>query len=130
MLRPPRSVEPAPSHEFVTLDEALQLAALEIEEDNLALRRDQAGAALLYVSGMRAGALGSLPLEAVDVTSRTIKQWPSLGVRTKIEMSPLPGGCANSSPLRAWRPGSVHFARLREPKIVRPPKMHWPDDLE
>jgi len=82
-LRPPRSVEPAPSHEFVTLDEALQLAALEIEEDNLALRRDQAGAALLYVSGMRAGALGSLPLEAVDVTGRTIKQWPSLGVRTK-----------------------------------------------
>jgi len=82
-LRPPRSVEPAPSHEFVTLDEALQLAALEIEENNLALRRDQAGAALLYVSGMRVGALGSLPLEAVDVPSRTIKQWPSLGVRTK-----------------------------------------------
>ena len=82
-LRLPRSVEPAASHEFVTLDEALQLAALEIEKDNLALRRDQAGAALLYVSGMRAGALGSLPLEAVDVTGRTIKQWPSLGVRTK-----------------------------------------------
>jgi len=82
-LRPPRSVQSAPSHEFVALDEALQLAALEIEEENLALRRDQAGAALLYVSGMRASALGSLPLEAVDVASRTIKQWPSLGVRTK-----------------------------------------------
>jgi len=143
-LRPPRSVEPPPNHEFVTLDEALQLAALKIEENNLALRRDQAGAALLYVSGMRAGALGSLPLEAVDVSGRTIKQWPSLGVRTKngktasgthsygrachpplcgthrlsavgasrrfrptrlglIEMSPLPGGCASSSPPLACR---------------------------
>ena len=83
MLRPPRTVEPAPSHVFVTLDEALELAALEIDEQNLALRRDQAGSALLYVSGMRAGALGSLPLEAVDVPGRRIEQWPSLGVRTK-----------------------------------------------
>ena len=41
-LRPPRSVQPALHHEFVTLDEALQLDALEIEENNLALRRDQA----------------------------------------------------------------------------------------
>ncbi len=27
--------------------------------------------------------LGSLPIQAVDVKSRTIKQWPDLGVRTK-----------------------------------------------
>jgi hypothetical protein len=32
---------------------------------------------------MRAGALASLPLEAVDVEERTVRQWPSLGVRTK-----------------------------------------------
>jgi hypothetical protein len=32
---------------------------------------------------MRAGALGSLPIEALDLANRTVKQWPSLGVATK-----------------------------------------------
>ena len=82
-LRAPKTVEPAPDHEFVTLDEVLKLPSLEIDDSNLALRRDQAGAAMLFVSGMRVGALGSLPLEAVDLPNRTIKQWPALGVRTK-----------------------------------------------
>jgi hypothetical protein len=39
-LRPPRTVEPAPRHEFVTLDEVLQLAAMKIEGNDLVLRRD------------------------------------------------------------------------------------------
>ena len=82
-LRPPRGVRPSPDHQFVTLDEVKWLAALSIGEDDLVLRRDQAGAAMLFVSGMRAGALGSLPIEAVDVTNRTVRQWPALGVRTK-----------------------------------------------
>lgn len=82
-LRPPRMVGPTPIHVYVTLEEALQLAALPIDEDDLALRRDQAGAALLYVSGMRASALGSLPLQAIDVAARSVRQWPTLGVRTK-----------------------------------------------
>jgi len=38
---------------------------------------------MLFVSGMRAGALGSLPIEALDLANRTVKQWPSLGVATK-----------------------------------------------
>jgi integrase len=82
-LRPPRSVQPAPKHEFVTLDEVKQLAALKVPEQDLALRRDQAAASLLFVSGMRAGALGSLPIEALDLPNRAVKQWPSLGVATK-----------------------------------------------
>ncbi len=86
-LRPPRGVTPAPDHEYVTLEEVMQLAVVEIDEGDLALRRDQAGAALLYLSGMRGGALGSLPLEAVDVKERMIRQWPSLGVRTKNDKS-------------------------------------------
>jgi len=86
-LRPPRNVQPATDHVFVTLDEAKQLSALEIPEDNLVLRRDQAGAAMLFVSGMRAGALGSLPIEAVDLANRTVKQWPALGVATKNDKS-------------------------------------------
>ncbi len=81
-LRPPRTIQQMHEHEFVTLDEALQLAAMNTKGD-LALQRDVAGAAMLYISGMRAGALGSLPIEAVDLASRTIKQWPSLGVQTK-----------------------------------------------
>ncbi len=82
-LHPPRAAQIEKAHVFVTLDEALQLARLPIPEEDLALRRDQAAAALLFVSGMRVGALGSLPLEAVDIPNRTIQQWPSLGVRTK-----------------------------------------------
>lgn len=82
-LRPPRSVEPPADHEFVTLAEVQQLMAMPIDEDDLALRRDQAGAALLFLSGMRAGAFGTLPIAAVDLSSRTLKQWPSLGVETK-----------------------------------------------
>jgi integrase len=83
VLRPPRHVPSAREHIFVTLDEIKHLAGLEIPEDNLVLRRDQAGAVMLFVSGMRAGALGSLPIEAVDLPNRTIKQWTSLGVATK-----------------------------------------------
>ena len=39
-LRPPRSVEQTTEHEFVTLDEVLQLSTLRIDEDDLALCRD------------------------------------------------------------------------------------------
>jgi site-specific recombinase XerC len=74
-LRPPRSVEQTAEHEFVTLDEALQLSTLKIDEGDLALRRDQAGTALLFLSGIRATAFGTLPIGAVNLTDRTIKQW-------------------------------------------------------
>jgi integrase len=83
LVAPRRDGPPAPDHEFVTLEEAILLATLEIDEDNLALRRDRAGVSMLYLSGMRGGALASLPIEAVDVDAREVRQWPSLGVRTK-----------------------------------------------
>lgn len=54
-----------------------------MDESDLALRRDKAAAALLFLSGMRAGALVSLTIDCVDVVNRTIKQWPTLGVKTK-----------------------------------------------
>jgi integrase len=60
-----------------------ELVALEIPEGDIALQRDQAAAALLYLSGMRAGALVSLPIKAIDLGEREVRQWPSLGVRTK-----------------------------------------------
>ncbi len=82
-LCPPRQIQPQKEHVFVALEEVLQLATLETETSDLARQRDQAAAALLYVSGMRAGALGSLPLQSIDVQNREVKQWPSLGVKTK-----------------------------------------------
>lgn len=84
-LRPPRHPQrlSPEEHVFVTLDEVLTLVKTPLAENNLALRRDQAAAAMLYLSGMRASAFCSLPLEAVDLTTRTLKQWPSVGVKTK-----------------------------------------------
>jgi integrase len=86
-LRPPRAPEPPQDHEFVGLDEMLKLASLEIDEDGLILHRDLAAACLLFLSGMRGGALVSLPIEAIDLPKKTIQQWPSLGVRTKMGKS-------------------------------------------
>ena len=82
-LRPPRSVQPAEDHEFVSLEEIQHIAALQIDPTDLALHRDQAAAVMLFLSGMRAGAFSTLPICAVDLSTRTIKQWPSLGVETK-----------------------------------------------
>lgn len=82
-LRPPRGIQPANNHEYVTLDEVTRLASVEFDQENLVQQRDRAGAVLLFLSGMRVSALGTLPLEAVDIANRTVRQWPSLGVRTK-----------------------------------------------
>jgi len=88
-LRPPKIAPPADQHQFVTLDEVRQIAALSIADDNLALRRDRAAAIMLYLSGMRAGAFGTLPISAVDLQQRAIRQWPSLGVATKNSKSAI-----------------------------------------
>jgi integrase len=82
-LRPPRKRNSRNEHVFVSLDEVLQIARLKIPPDDLATRRDQASAALLFLSGMRAGAFTTLPLEAVDLETMKIRQWPELGVHTK-----------------------------------------------
>jgi integrase len=84
-LSPPRSTRGKDEHEhiFVTLDEIVRLVDAQLLAGDLTVQRDQAGAAMLFLSGMRAGALASLPLEAVDLANRSIKQWPALGVRTK-----------------------------------------------
>ena len=86
-LCPPRGSDVVDEHVYVTLDEVRQLIALPVPADDLALLRDQAGAALLYLSGMRAGAFGTLPLAAINVHTHEIKQWPSLEVETKNDKS-------------------------------------------
>lgn len=82
-LCPPRSTDQQPAeHQFVTLDQVRELIVPDAGDD-LALQRDQAAAAMLFLSGMRSSAFGSLPIEAVDLENWSVKQWPSLGVRTK-----------------------------------------------
>jgi hypothetical protein len=51
-LRPPRIRESSNEHEYVSLEEVLQLIAVPQEDDDLALLRDQAAAAMLFLSGM------------------------------------------------------------------------------
>jgi site-specific recombinase XerD len=86
-LRPPRLPEAQREHVFVTLEEVRHLTQLPAQADDLAQLRDRAMTAFLFLSGMRAGAFGSLPISAVDLAERQIKQWPSLGVHTKNGLS-------------------------------------------
>jgi site-specific recombinase XerC len=82
-LQVPRHSQSAANHVFVTLEEVRKIAALKIDENDFALRRDQAAATMLFLSGMRSGAFVTLPIQAVDLDQRTIKQQPVLGVHTK-----------------------------------------------
>jgi integrase len=70
-------------HEFITLDEIMVLAHLNIPEDNHMLLREQAACCMLFLSAMRSNAFGSLPIRAVDLKNMAIHQWPKWGVRTK-----------------------------------------------
>lgn len=82
-LRPPRLPGKVAENIFVTAEEVIQLATYPIPESDLGLKRDQAAAAMLFLSGMRAGAFATLPINAVDIHKMTIKQWPEIGVKTK-----------------------------------------------
>ena len=86
-LRTPRGAQTVVDHQFITLEEVQRLAHLTIADDDLALRRDRAAAILLFLSGIRAGAFSTLPIDAVDLPNRTIRQWTSLGVETKNDKS-------------------------------------------
>ncbi|MFC1936787.1 tyrosine recombinase XerC [Chloroflexota bacterium] len=79
----PKAVKESDNRTLVTIEDMLQIATLEIPLEDLALRRDQAAAAMLFLSGMRASAFVTLPIEAVDLENNSIKQWTKLGVRTK-----------------------------------------------
>ncbi len=82
-LRAPRTRENNEEHEYVSLEEVLLLIAVPNDEDDLALVRDKAAAAMLFLSGARASAFTTLPVSAVDLLARTLRQWPELGVATK-----------------------------------------------
>jgi integrase len=89
---------------FYDLAELQTLAAARFD-DELVLQRAQAAACLQFLSGMRVGALASLPLAAIDLPNRRVHQWTTLGVRTKgrktatTTLLDLPELLA---PVRAW----------------------------
>jgi site-specific recombinase XerC len=82
-LRAPKMIERPTEHEAVTLKEVRAMAEAPVGTGRE--RRIRAAAVFLFLSGMRVGAFSTLPLEAVDLEKRTVKQWPSLGVRTKFK---------------------------------------------
>ena len=81
-LKAPRNLMPeSKQHEAVTLEEIRAIAAAPTNA--LWEQRVKAAAIFLFLSGMRIGAFVTLPLSAVDLKTRTVKQWPQLGVKTK-----------------------------------------------
>lgn len=83
-LVPPRHIsngELLPKRKIYTLDDMMRIA--DVVPTDLRETRAQAGACMLFISGMRPGALGSIPIYAVNVQSLTLQQLPSLGVKTK-----------------------------------------------
>jgi integrase len=84
-LQAPTGISEPKDHQFISLQEVSKLATSKLPQDLIVYQRDQAAAAMLFLSGMRAGSFVSLPIKAVDINQRQIKQWPSLGVRTKFK---------------------------------------------
>lgn len=82
-LRVPRlEVEPS-KHDAVTYDEILAIASAPAV--TLVDRRIRASAVFWFLSGIRIGAFVSLPVSAVDLSDLSVKQYPKLGVRTKLK---------------------------------------------
>lgn len=80
-LRPRRKHRTPREPEHYTLEEVLALVSLPAE--TLRLRREIAAVAFLFLSGARVGAFVTLPIKAIDVKDRSVRQWPELGVETK-----------------------------------------------
>jgi len=83
-LRPSRSMRQTsrlPARTYYTIEEVIHICTAPV--DGLRLQRAQAGAALLFLSGMRADALASIPISCVDLARKEIRQLPEFGVRTK-----------------------------------------------
>jgi site-specific recombinase XerC len=80
-VKSPRLESDAKEHEAVTIEEMFAVASAPVY--SLRDRRIQAAACFWFLSGIRIGAFVTLPILAVNLEDRSIKQWPSLGVQTK-----------------------------------------------
>jgi site-specific recombinase XerD len=72
----------AREHETFTLEEVREI--MQLTPRSLGEERDRAAVAFLFLSGMRVTAFSTLPVKAVDLATRQVKQWPSMGVLTKL----------------------------------------------
>lgn len=84
LLQPPRHIRidsRLPVRQYWTLDDVRRIAAVPTE--TLRQQRAQVGVCMLFLSGMRADALASIPISCVDIPNRTLYQLPEQGVRTK-----------------------------------------------
>ncbi len=82
-LKPPRMTIEVREHEAVTIEEIRAIARAPAK--TVGERRIRAAAVFWFLSGIRIGAFVSLPLSAIDLQQRSVKQWPKLGVRTKFK---------------------------------------------
>jgi len=67
--------------EYVSFEEIQKIA--ESPTESVMERRTQAAAVIMFLTGIRVGALVTLPIKAVDLENRFVYQYPSLGVHTK-----------------------------------------------
>jgi site-specific recombinase XerD len=84
LLQPPRHVRMdsrLPVREFWTLDNVHKIVAVSTE--TLREERGKVAVCMLFLSGMRADALASIPIACVDLDRKAIYQLPERGVRTK-----------------------------------------------
>lgn len=81
-LRLGRFAETVRERELYTIEE-VQAIVRPALTDGLREQRDKAAVALMFLSGMRVGALVTLPIKALDLEHLAVKQWPELGVATK-----------------------------------------------
>jgi len=84
-LKPARAKGHQPPREAYTLEEIRALLA--VDDGRLATQRVQAAVAMLFLSGARIGAFVTLPIRAVDLEHRKLRQWTDLGVQTKFSKS-------------------------------------------
>ena len=81
-LTPRRRTDMAGKLDPYTLDEIITLCTFD-GDTSLNTQRTQAAIALMFLGGMRAGAVVTIPIECVDLDAREIRQWPERGVDTK-----------------------------------------------
>jgi integrase len=80
----PNASEAPRSHVYVTEEEIRQIAKVPAKPGDLVMLRDKEAACMLFLSGARAAAFTTLPIQAVSMENHSIDQFPSLGVRTKM----------------------------------------------
>lgn len=123
MLQPPRHLRldsRLPVRQYYSLEDVLKIASVSTE--TLRQERGKVAICMLFLSGMRAEALASLPVSCVHLPERKIEQLPERGVRTKnrkaaitylLPIQPLLDVCAEwDRRARMLSPESLWYATL------------------